>query len=258
MARTRHSDETGEESYFVSMTDLMVGMLFIFIIMLMAFALNLREQEEEFDKSTRAIMEANETRREMLNDIKEALEQRGVKVFIDAENGVLRLPEELLFPRGEYELTEAGRNALAHLAVVLADILPCYTISPTPALEACLPDRGGRIEAIFIEGHTDDRAILSRMNNGIESNWQLSTARAIGTFNALTQNAPVLAEIDNDNHQRVLGVSGYAENRPVRIENNEEARAANRRIDLRFLMATPNMEELEKIRRELKTGVKRE
>jgi chemotaxis protein MotB len=43
MAKPRKLTPVAEdESYFVSMTDLMVGMLFIFIIMLMAFALNLR------------------------------------------------------------------------------------------------------------------------------------------------------------------------------------------------------------------------
>ena len=36
-----------EENYFVSMTDLMVGMLFIFIIMLMAFALNFRDAQDK-------------------------------------------------------------------------------------------------------------------------------------------------------------------------------------------------------------------
>ena len=35
-----------DDSYFISMTDLMVGMLFIFIIMLMAFALSFREAQQ--------------------------------------------------------------------------------------------------------------------------------------------------------------------------------------------------------------------
>ncbi len=42
------ADEAGaeEENYFVSMTDMMVGILFIFIIMLMMFALNFRQQAD--------------------------------------------------------------------------------------------------------------------------------------------------------------------------------------------------------------------
>jgi len=42
----RHPVEE-EESYFISMTDLMVGLLFIFIIMLMVFALQYREAERK-------------------------------------------------------------------------------------------------------------------------------------------------------------------------------------------------------------------
>src|SRR4051812_21851603 len=44
------SDE--EENYFISMTDMMVGMLFIFIIMLMSFALLFRQQTDVQVKKT--------------------------------------------------------------------------------------------------------------------------------------------------------------------------------------------------------------
>src|SRR6516225_9111848 len=36
-----------EENYFVSMTDMMVGMLFLFIILLMVFALNYRVGDDD-------------------------------------------------------------------------------------------------------------------------------------------------------------------------------------------------------------------
>ena len=41
----------GGENYFVSMTDMMVGMLFLFIILLMVFALNYRVGDEDSSKS---------------------------------------------------------------------------------------------------------------------------------------------------------------------------------------------------------------
>lgn len=242
-----------EESYFVSMTDLMVGMLFVFIIMLMAFALNLREQEDKFDQTTSELTQANETRKEMLEDIKKSLEQRGVKVIVDPENGVLRLPEELLFPRGEYELTARGHNALDQLANVLELILPCYANSAIIP-SSCQRAHKGRLEALFIEGHTDDKPIASRMANGVANNWELSTERAIATFNALIAQEPMLETLANDNHLKLLGVSGYAQFRPVRTDGTEEARAANRRIDLRFLMATPTSKDLVKLKGDVEQG----
>jgi chemotaxis protein MotB len=40
------SDETGE-GYFASVSDLMVGILFVFLLMLTVFALNFREEEDK-------------------------------------------------------------------------------------------------------------------------------------------------------------------------------------------------------------------
>jgi hypothetical protein len=50
----RHTVEE-DESYFISMTDLMVGLLFIFIIMLMVFALQYREAERKTMRRSRLL-----------------------------------------------------------------------------------------------------------------------------------------------------------------------------------------------------------
>ncbi len=46
MATTDHYESEGEESYFISMTDIMVGMLFVFIILLMYFAYRIQNTKE--------------------------------------------------------------------------------------------------------------------------------------------------------------------------------------------------------------------
>ena len=47
MARIRASQEDdGGEGYFASVSDLMVGVLFVFILMLTVFALNFRDAEQ--------------------------------------------------------------------------------------------------------------------------------------------------------------------------------------------------------------------
>ena len=51
--------------------------------------------------------------------------------------------------------------------------------------------------------------------------------------------------------QKLIGVSGYAEFRPVVANLDEPSRAINRRIDLRFLMATPRQAEVERLQREV-------
>ena len=44
LSTSEHVEE--DENYFISMTDMMVGVLFIFLIMLMLFALNFRKQTD--------------------------------------------------------------------------------------------------------------------------------------------------------------------------------------------------------------------
>src|ERR1043165_7435499 len=105
--RVRHQDRE-EESYFVSMTDMMVGLLLIFIIMLMYFAL-------QFQKTTKALVSADETRTAILRQIKQSLAEQGVQIQIFPESGVLRLPDEILFEKGATDPKPKGKEALEKL-----------------------------------------------------------------------------------------------------------------------------------------------
>jgi Tfp pilus assembly protein PilV len=75
----RRPPEEGE-SYFMSMTDMMVGLLLIFIILLAYFALNLQSKTEE-------LTGANRTRAEILNDLQQSLKDKGLQVEIDTKTG---------------------------------------------------------------------------------------------------------------------------------------------------------------------------
>lgn len=251
-----------EESYFVSMTDMLVGMLFIFIIILMAFALNLKEQETKIKQTTDRLTSAYETRAAILNNLKRTLDTQGVDVSIDERNGILRLPERLLFRRGEFNVDEGGRIALDRLAQALSAVLPCYAVAEPSTLSgpSCPSDASGRLEAVFIEGHTDDIPFISRSATGVASNWDLSVARAIAVYRQLLASGPLLGTLKNDGvdggggheGQKLIGVSGYAEFRPIEPNIDERSRAANRRIDLRFLMATPGQEEVEQVQEQMR------
>ena len=94
-SRRRHAEDG--ESYFVSMTDMMVGLVFIFMIMLMAFALAFQEAQEKTERAVKGLENTNETRDGILLNLQRTLLEDGVNVQIDLEQGILRLPEELLF-----------------------------------------------------------------------------------------------------------------------------------------------------------------
>lgn len=240
-----------EDSYLASLSDLMVGLLFIFIIILMAFALNLREAETEKDVQTQDLLKEkqqleaiveyltsnNSVRQTILAKIQQSLREEGTQVFVDMKNGILRLPEELLFATGEANFRPAGQKTLKELAQVLAEILPCYTIVPLNAVSiSCDKPSTARLDAVFIEGHTDNRPIR---NQEFADNWALASARAINTYQALVKYAPSLDNLQNMQRQSVLSVSAYEARRPVAETDTEFGRRKNRRIDLRFLMSSP-------------------
>jgi flagellar motor protein MotB len=248
------TDEEHEESYFVSMTDLMVGLLFIFITMLMYFALQYREAEKDQKEVTQKVVAAEETRAQLLEDVQTYLERKGIKVAIDKTTGILRLPNEILFERARAEISEQGHEALTHLAHAFARVLPCYTFGiERPA--GC-PETPHRIEAIFIEGHTDGDAMQPGAR--YRDNWELSVARAVETYRTLTEIQPDLADLrslpmSEKESAIVLSVSGYGDKRPAVAETDDEAKQRNRRIDIRLIMATPRKKEVEALQRELDT-----
>lgn len=236
-SRHRGHDEE-EESYFISMSDMMVGLVFIFIILLVYFAV-------QFRQTTQELTGANQTRKEILEEIKNVLAKDHIIVEIDDKTGVLRLPAELLFDSGQAQLKPEGQSKVAVVASALARVLPCYTFG---AQRSGSCERSPhRIDAIFVEGHTDSDYLVPR--GGMRDNYDLSVIRATNVYRRLLDSEPVLGTLMNipgaeGRPVRVLSVSGYGPDRPVRDGYSEEAKAYNRRIDLRFLMATPDTENL--------------
>jgi chemotaxis protein MotB len=233
-----------EDSYLASLSDLIIGVLFVFIILLMAFALNYRVaqtdadvKQQELTKRNQQLSDAHNERKELLERVQKTLRDKGIPVEIDINNGVLRLPESLLFDSGKAELRDTGVEALRIVAQNLSQILPCYATSKSPSIKCVATEKKARrLEAIFIEGHTDNVPIH---NVSFKDNWDLSVARAKGTYLALTKGAPELEQMENERAQPLLSFSAYAERRPIVPNDSDNGRRKNRRIDLRFIMAVP-------------------
>lgn len=266
--RSRRPVVHEEESYFVSMTDIMVGLLFVFIIMLMTFALQYRKAEDRKKVETQKIESAEDLARqakeEILRAVADYLSRHGVTVYLDERQGVLRLPEEMLFDRARADLSPRGREALVRVAEGLSLILPCYVPERPPT---CDGSPKAFLDAVFIEGHSD--ADSMRSGARFRDNLELSTARAASTWRAIMgvdsdptvevpegvqQAALILGSLRNRDGLPILSVSGYGAQRPVATNDTEEGKRVNRRIDLRLLMATLKPEELEKLAHEIGAG----
>src|SRR5262245_39605593 len=215
-----HETYEEDESYFVSMTDIMIGLLFIFVILLMFFAMRLQDATSELAKERQRRQQVAEDRSEQLRKLKsiekdrdqvleglqQSLKDRGVEVLINREEGVLRLPESMLFKKNDADLTPASANTIASLVAALGDVLPCFALGARAPLAPCRSD-GSIIEAILIEGHTDADALAP--GHRLVNNLLLSAVRAANTFSALVKLDSGLLEFRNEHGQPVLGLSGY-------------------------------------------------
>lgn len=245
-----HHDLIEDEGagYLISVSDMMSGLLFIFIITLVAFILNfqdaIQKQTEvtETQKSiVRKLTNTEQVRSELLLNLKEELATQDIIVEVDTEHGVLRLTEQaVLFETAKDSLDEISIKNLIIIGQVMTGILPCYASVPPPG-SACngLEHYKGMLDSVFVEGHTDNVPIKSWK---YKDNWVLSAQRAISAYSYLVPNT-VLELLENTSSQPIFSVSGYGEGRPVSGHKYSVPTAdpTNRRIDIRFIMTPPSL-----------------
>ncbi len=115
---------------------------------------------------------------------------------------------EVLFDKGEAELNEAGVAEIGTLATALSE------------LEAQIPTDINWV--LRVDGHTDADPINTPQ---FQSNWELSAARSIAVVKAL---------IDLGIPPNRLVAAGFGEFQPIDPADTDEAKARNRRIELKL------------------------
>jgi len=235
--RLRNRGKVDEENpYWMSFSDLMSGLLVIFILAAVALIIELTQKSEKIDASIEELKKAQKTRENILTDIKEELAKQNIHVEIVENDTVLRIPDSTLsFESGKDTLPEDPQTQREVRAIGMA------------LHKAITTDgRWKYLDTVFVEGHTDSVGIWYRG----KGNWGLSTDRAVSIWKLWQAELPVkpsLNELKNFNRQLLFSVSGYADTRRVNLnEETEEERAKNRRIDIRFTVKKPKLEDYEK------------
>jgi flagellar motor protein MotB len=217
-----------------------------------AFIINFQDAIQKQKKVTRTQTEIvkrftnlDETRSDLLLLLKKKLENENIIVEIDSEHGVLRLTENAVqFKTASASLDEQNETNLKTIGSVLDAVIPCYASNP-PTHHNCesFEKINGKIDSIFVEGHTDNVPMNS---SKYKDNWELSASRAITAYRVLIPNT-VLNQIVNTNLQPIFSVSGYGEGRPVTGHSYSYPKAdpTNRRIDLRFIMTPPSLTDVQ-------------
>ena len=205
---------------------------------------------------------AARTRANLLERLAERIRRElpGIRVTVVAADGVIRFRGDDLFDPGVWRVrpdSTAWRVARA-VGDALIDTLPCHTFprgtnGTPPPTGSC--EGGAAIETIQIEGHTDDIPLSPALRKREEmlDNRDLSARRGAETLRAMTdRHRPALMDFLNMRGQPVLSFAGYGATRPISANRTPEGRAANRRIDIRFILQTPrNPREVEELRERL-------
>lgn len=169
-----------------------------------------RRAELEAAERARLEAEANQLanyRSEFFGRLREILgDQQGVKVVGDR----FVFDSEVLFASGSADLSQEGRFEISKVARILQEVA------------AVIPS--GIDWVIRVDGHTDDIPI----NEGgrFDDNWELSQARALSVVR-------FMVDVFSFPPKR-LAAAGFAEFQPVNPADTPEARAQNRRIELKL------------------------
>ncbi len=117
---------------------------------------------------------------------------------------------EVLFPPGSATLSPAGQGEVAKVAEILSSVA-----GDIPA---------GIDWVIRVDGHTDNVPLSGQ--GEFADNWELSQARALSVVRYMSGSLGIPPDR--------LSANGFGEYNPVNTANTEEARAQNRRIELKF------------------------
>lgn len=238
--------------YLISVSDMMSGLLFIFIITLVAFIINFQDaiqRQKEITKTQKEIVHrisnTEQLRNELLLKLKSELDKLNILVEVDSKHGVLRLTENAIqFETGRASLDKLNQSNLLIIGDVLDQTIPCYSNNPPMSLCEGQELYKGKVDSIFIEGHTDNVPMSS---GRFKDNWELSAERAITAYRTLIPETR-LEGLVNANNLPIFSVSGYGEGRPVEGHGYSypKSDATNRRIDLRFIMTPPSLTDVQK------------
>lgn len=191
------------------------------------------------------LSQADQTRTAILADMQNRLSALGVDVKVNPDAGTLTLPSTKLFASGQADPTiPSGRDTILRLGQVMADVLPCYSplIGGNTPRAAC-PAKGdfSNVNAVYVEGHTDVFPFGS-ISGRFRNNWDLSAGRAIEAFTLIRDHYDQLRALKNQDGDPILGVSGYADTRPLdRTSTDRQTPTGaerDRRIEIRVIMST--------------------
>ncbi len=166
-----------------------------------------RELEEETKQLEAQAQNLERYRSEFFGRLRDVLgSQEGVRI----EGDRFVFSSEVLFPPGGADLSIEGEAEIAKVAAILRSVA-----SDIPAELDWV---------IRVDGHTDNIPLIS--TGKYSDNWELSQGRALSVVRYMVNSLGIPPER--------LSANGFGQYQPVNTEDSSEARAQNRRIELKL------------------------
>lgn len=249
---------TDENSFNLSLGDLMAGLLLIFVLLFSFVMLRLENLMEERKNQLEQLDEREYIKKLLISRLLRELSDFDVEV--DPDTGVIRIKEGILFDSGKDELKQDGKEFLRlfipkYVGALLTD-----------------PDVSVHIAQVIIEGHTDD---VGSWDHNLELS--LRRANSVAAYLFTEEFGPFHYAEDL---KRVLSANGRSFAQPIvsdhiktewkqngsqtlrqwieKYNHTEEERTQNRRVEFQFRlrdwdMVSPKVEKLLEIETGLST-----
>lgn len=167
-------------------------------------ALN-QEKEKAIQEKEKSIAELKNTYNSLVGEMSEEIKKGEVTITQLKDKLSVNMVEKILFDSGSAEIKKDGKRVIERVAEILAKVTD---------------------KQIRVEGYTDNVPISPRLAVKFPSNWELSTTRATTVARYLQ---------DKGIDPKLLSACGYSEYRPVALNDSDEGRAKNRRIEISLI-----------------------
>jgi len=185
---------------WISFADLMTGLLGAFVLLLVG----VMATQLEMASTLEAEVQKRQVEEQKRQTLEQALAIPLASGRITLNNGRIGISGKLLFELNSDQLQPEGRKLLKSL------VLPLKSYLAT------------REEILMVSGFTDDQSIRSR-NKKFEDNWELSAQRALTVTRTL---------IEEGMPSSLLFAAAFGQEQPLVPNDNEKARAQNRRVEM--------------------------
>ncbi len=209
--RRKEDDIDGGNIFWVTMSDLMLGLAIVFITLFVLAMTGFTQQS----------MQQQKVKMDIAKEISQELQKQNINAEIDKMTGDLIIPSTALFEVNSYVLSPAGKSLLSKLA-------PIYINTLFKKKELA-----GDIESILIQGHTDSQTFagVKSVDEQFVRNMDLSLKRANSVAEYILQTR--YDKTNADAFRKMIVVEGKSFNEPIIIDGREDY-AKSRRVELKI------------------------